>query len=134
MPDSDLRILIVEDEPLVGHLFESVLSEDGYIVALVATGRAALRLVADYDYSVGVVDMSLPDLEGSEVIRLILVERPFMKILVVTGMMVGVMQGLALEAGANTVLAKPVSPNELRAAVFHLIDPANHWLATAPGN
>jgi len=29
MPDSEMRILIVEDEPFVGHLFESILSEDG---------------------------------------------------------------------------------------------------------
>jgi CheY-like chemotaxis protein len=69
--------------------------------------------------------MSLPDMEGAEAIRLILSERSHMKILAVTGMMVEAMQTIALRSGAIAVLGKPVRPAELRAAVFHMIDPTN---------
>jgi two-component system, repressor protein LuxO len=131
----EVRILIVEDEPLVGRLFESILSDDGYLVSVVRTGRAAFRQVTDNDYSVAIVDMSLPDMDGAEVIRMILSERPYMKVLAVTGMAVRAMQVIALEAGATDVLGKPLSPDELRSAVFHLIDPSDRWLTPmVPGD
>jgi DNA-binding response OmpR family regulator len=72
MTDREVRILIVEDDPSVGRLFERILSEEGYLVRLVGTGRAAARYAADYDCRVGIVDMSLPDMDGADVIRLIL--------------------------------------------------------------
>jgi len=79
--------------------------------------------------------MSLPDMDGADVIRLILSERPYMKILAVTGMMVGAVQTFALQAGATAVLGKPIGPNALRAVVFHLIDPTDCWLSKrATGN
>ena len=52
MPDHEVRVLIVEDGLLVGHLFESILTEDGYLVSRVGTGRAAAGRVADYDCTV----------------------------------------------------------------------------------
>ena len=74
-------------------------------------------------------------MEGADAMRLILKERPYMKILAVTGMMVGAVQIIALQAGTQAILGKPIRPNELRAAIFHLIDPADRWLATlAAGN
>jgi two-component system response regulator PhoP len=133
MPDYAIRILIAEDEPLVGHLFERILAEDGYITTLVHTGRAAIWQVVNHDYSVGIVDMSLPDMDGAETIRAILAERPYMRVLAVTGMLVRAMQTIALQAGATAVLGKPIYPDELRAAVFHLIDPTDRWLSIEAG-
>ena len=123
-----MRVLIVEDDPLVGSLFERILSEEGYVISLVRTGRDAIRQVSDSDCYLGIVDMSLPDMDGAYAIQLILSERPYMKILAVSGMLVEGMEAIALRAGAAAVLAKPASPNELRAAVFHLIDPTDRWM------
>jgi two-component system NtrC family response regulator len=128
MPVHELRILIVEDEPLVGRLFERILSDDGYLVRVVSRGRDAVRHIADHDYSVAIVDMSLPDMEGADVIRLILLERPYVKILAITGMEVYTMRLIAREAGAANLIGKPMSPDALRTAVFHLIDPGESWL------
>jgi two-component system NtrC family response regulator len=128
MPTRELRILIVEDEALVGRLFERILSDDGYIVRVVSRGRDAVRHIADNDYSIAIVDMSLPDIDGAEVIRMILLERPYLKVLATTGMAVSAMTKIALQAGAADIVGKPISPNALRTAVFHLIDPAKSWL------
>jgi DNA-binding response OmpR family regulator len=127
----EIRILIVEDDGLVGRIFQRILSEEGYLITLVGTGRSAASYAADYDYSAAIVDMSLPDMDGADAIRLILSERPYMKILAVTGMMVETMQIIAFRSGATAVIGKPVGPAELCAAVFHMIDPSDCWLSGA---
>ena len=63
------RILIVEDDASVRRLFEHVLSEDGYYVTSVGTGRHALLVLRDVAFDAVIVDMSLPDLDGPEALQ-----------------------------------------------------------------
>jgi len=128
MPETP-RILIVDDNAEVAGLFERTLSEDGYIVGVVHTGRGAVGAITDRDYALAIIDMSLPDMEGADVIRLIHAECPSVRILAVSGFMSRAMEIIALTAGANAVIGKPVRLEELRTAVYRAIDPGDYWLA-----
>ena len=123
------RILIVEDESGVRRLFEQVLSEDGYLVTSVATGRHALLVSRDVVFDLAIVDMSLPDLEGPDVIRRILEEAPHIKAIAVSGLMEGPMRTLAALAGAIAVFQKPITPKTLREGIFAVLDPSLSWRA-----
>jgi response regulator receiver domain-containing protein len=74
------RILIVDDEPSVRTFFDRVLSEDGYYVDAVGTARQALRALCDRAFEVALVDLSLPDGDGVELMRQMRAEAPFLRI------------------------------------------------------
>ena len=63
------RILIVDDGPEVRAFFEQTLLEDGYYVTAVGTARHGLRALSDGEFQVVVLDFSLPDGDGLEVVR-----------------------------------------------------------------
>jgi CheY-like chemotaxis protein len=104
-----------------------VLSEDGYLVTVVGTARHALRAVGDGAFEVALIDLSLPDTDGIELLRQIRTELPHLKILAISGFLVGGMPEVALAAGATATLAKPASPARLRKAVYGLLEPSGRW-------
>lgn len=121
------RILIVDDEPSVRVFFEQILSEDGYFVVAVGTVRQALRTIADHAFELALVDLSLPDGDGLELVRQLRMELPYLKILATSGFLVGTMPEVAMAAGATETLSKPTTGSELRCAVFRLLEPSGQW-------
>jgi len=79
------------------------------------------------------VDMSLPDLAGSDVIREVLAEFPHVKAIAMSGVMEGQMRDLASRAGALAVFQKPITPRALRETVFAALDPSFAWKGRAEG-
>lgn len=121
------RILVVDDEPSVQLLLEQVLTEVGYYVTVAANGRLALAQVRSREFDVVLIDLSLPDQDGIEVMRQIRSESPHTPILAVSGYMVGDMPEKAIEAGATGTLRKPSSPEKILTAVYSLIAPRSTW-------
>lgn len=74
------------------------------------------------------LDFSLPDGDGLEVVRQIRGEHPHVSILAVSGFMVGDMPSVALAAGATATLMKPLLPCELLNTVYRLLDPSGVWM------
>jgi DNA-binding response OmpR family regulator len=122
------RILIVDDEPEVRAFLEQALSEDGYYVTAVATARHGLRALSDGEFQVVILDFSLPDADGLEVVRQIRGEHPDLSILAISGFMVGDMPSIALAAGATATLLKPTIPCEFLNTVYRLLDPSEGWM------
>jgi two-component system invasion response regulator UvrY len=125
------RILIVDDEPSVRALFEEVLSGDGYYITAVGTARQAMRTLRDFEFDLVILDMSLPDRDGAELLGHIRSESPHLRILAASGFMAGGMHDIAISAGATATLAKPTTPHELRQAVYQLLDSSCTWMGTA---
>jgi len=125
------RILVVEDDGIVRQFLETVLGQDGYYITAVATGRHALRIVREMHFEVVLVDMSLPDWDGPNLIREILSDLPHLKTLAMSGAMGASMRGLAIQAGADAICQKPVTPEELRRHVYRLLDPSLSWARKA---
>src|SRR6266550_707508 len=112
LPGLAPRILIIDDEPVVQHLFGMILSKDHYSITKVTTGRSALRAVSETQFDLIILDMSLPDYDGPTLMGLLQAKCPFTKILATSGDMSGVFeQYIARVAGAT--LAKPATPRAL---------------------
>ncbi len=109
-------ILIVDDDPLIVRLLRLHLERAGYHTRSVATGQAALDLVADAVPDLVILDLMLPVLDGYAVCEQI---RAFSLVPVVMltakGEQVDKLRGF--EAGADDYLTKPFSPQELLARV-----------------
>jgi two-component system KDP operon response regulator KdpE len=128
------RILVVDDEPAVRALFDHLLSEDGYLVSAVGTAREALQALSDTTYELALIDLSLPDADGLEVVRQIRSEFPELIILAASGFMVGSVPAKAIAAGATATLRKPMKPRRLRDAVYLLLDPFGGCFGLEPAN
>jgi DNA-binding response OmpR family regulator len=124
------RILIVDDEPSVRTFFDRVLSEDGYYVDAVGTARQALRALGDGAFEVVLVDISLPDIDGVKLMRQMRMDAPYLRILATSGFLVGTMVDVVMMAGATATLEKPTTPDELRNAVYRLLEPSGGWCGT----
>ncbi len=116
------RILVVDDEPSVRLFLDQVLSEVGYHVTLVGTSRQALAQVSSREFDVAILDLSLPDEDGIELIRQMRSASRGLGILAISGFMVGDMSNQALAAGATDTLLKPTSPEMLLHKVYQLIE------------
>jgi CheY-like chemotaxis protein len=125
------RILIVDDEPNVRNLFLTILAEDGYYVTAVATARHALLVLREREVELVILDLSLPDADGLELVREIHAEFPYTRVLAVSGFMDKAMHGIASSAGATATLAKPTTPRKFRDAVYRSLDGSCSWLGSA---
>lgn len=64
-----LKVLVVEDDPINQYVAKSLLENKGYQVDIAATGQAALNLYQANHYAVILMDMGLPDIQGTDVTR-----------------------------------------------------------------
>ena len=112
-------VLIADDHKIVRDGLKRILSAQGDmdVAAEAASGDEALALVRANDYNVAVLDMSMPGLAGIDLIKRLKVEKPKLKILVLS--MHGEQQyaARALKAGASGYLNKDSAAEQLVGAV-----------------
>ncbi len=110
-------ILIVDDEPNIVQLARMYLERDGFRVASVGDGKAALEAVARQKPALMVLDIMLPEMDGLEVCRRLRAQDSPLPILMLTARDDDVDKILGLELGADDYLTKPFNPRELVARV-----------------
>lgn len=109
-------VLIVDDEPQVRRYLRTSLQAHGYRTLEAATGAEALRMASQYVPDVVLLDLGLPDLDGTEVTRRMR-EWTRVPILVISARGQESDKVHALDAGADDYLTKPFGFAELLARV-----------------
>lgn len=123
------RVLVVDDEPQIVRALRINLRARGYEVDAAPDGRSALDLAARRHPDVIVLDLGLPDMEGSEVIRGL---RGWsnVPIIVLTARHASEEKVETLDVGADDYVTKPFGMDELlarlRAAVRRAAPPEEH--------
>lgn len=108
--------LVVDDDPAVLALLRTTLGTDSFRVLEARDGTTALRLAADYNPDLVLLDLGLPDLDGVEVCRR-LREWFAGPIVVLSARDQEIQKVQALDAGADDYMTKPVALDELRARI-----------------
>jgi two-component system, OmpR family, KDP operon response regulator KdpE len=120
------RILVVDDEPAIRRALSTNLTRHGFRVADAETGQGALDAFTSFRPDLLVLDLSLPDFDGFEVIKSIR-ERSNTPIIVLSVRGGERDKVSALDLGADDYLTKPFSVNELlariRVALRHIVNP-----------
>ena len=108
------RILVVEDEEAVRELVCSVLSDHGYDVASAEDGRRAMTLAQEqsYEFDLLVSDVVMPHVSGPEVARQLLIHRPDLRVLFMSGYAEDAFSRGDLARDAE-ILPKPFTPQRL---------------------
>jgi two-component system copper resistance phosphate regulon response regulator CusR len=112
-----MKILVVEDDRIVGQYVKRGLDEQGYHADLVDDGLEALRLIAGGHYDLVVLDLRLPGMTGFEVLRTIRDRGITSPVLVLTAQDAVDHKVQALRAGADDYVTKPFAFEELLARV-----------------
>ena len=116
-----MRVLLVEDEPLIGEATREVLEDEAFAVDLATTGSHADELMAVNDYDVAILDWSLPPPTGIELLRRWRAAGVAVPVLMLTARADVTDRVAGLDAGADDYLAKPFAFDELLARVRALL-------------
>jgi type II secretory ATPase GspE/PulE/Tfp pilus assembly ATPase PilB-like protein/ActR/RegA family two-component response regulator len=118
------RILLVDDDADARLLMRSILVKDGYEVEEAEDGHRAMEILgADPDYSLVILDLAMPGLDGRQVLDLIRgsVSTSALPVLVRTGTGSDKLEAELLEAGADDYVEKSVDPERLLARVHAVL-------------
>ena len=110
------RILLVDDEPAIQRSVGLLLRARGYDVQIAGTGAEALDMSAHQQPDLVVLDLGLPDLEGTEVCRRIRASSQ-VPIVVLSARGAEADKVNALDLGADDYVTKPFGPDELLARI-----------------
>ena len=116
-----MRLLVVEDENALREQIVQLVESEKYACDSAADGREALFLGSEYDYDLAIIDLGLPLLDGTQLIKQLRAKSRNFPILILTarGSWQDKVEGL--EAGADDYLTKPFHPEELRARLHALL-------------
>ena len=109
-------VLVVEDEPDIRRFIETSLRAAGYAVESASTGRDALALLAKRQAALLVLDLGLPDIDGTDVIRAVRAHSAT-PIIVLSAQTDEPQKIRALDLGADDYLTKPFGVGELLARI-----------------
>ena len=111
------RVLIADDDPVIRHWLTSILEGEGHSVVSTNDGRDAYRLLqGDANFAGAVFDMSMPYLQGSDLIRFMRTEKRLMRIpvMLITAESDVKLVATGFAAGATILLPKPFTRNRLQ--------------------
>jgi nitrogen-specific signal transduction histidine kinase/DNA-binding NarL/FixJ family response regulator len=117
------RILVVDDEKALVTLVTEILNDLGYAAKGFTSSAIALDTfnAAPQRFDAVITDESMPGMSGSELIRNVRTRRPTIPILLVSGYLSAAVVRRAYEAGADDVLRKPLSAQELGTSLARLL-------------
>jgi DNA-binding response OmpR family regulator len=113
------RALIVEDDPAIRRLVERLLARRGIEVDVASDGRTALERLAAVRYSVVILDLMVPELDGFEIIDFIKRSGANLPVAVVSAVSQQALTKLDLDV-VKVVISKPFDVDELTKAVLTL--------------
>lgn len=116
-----MRILVVEDEPLLQEAIAEGLKLYGYAVDTCGDGESAYEQLFVENYDLVVLDLNLPKMDGLAVLEKIRAEKPDLKILILSARSTVSDKVKGLDLGANDYLAKPFDFAELMARIRSLL-------------
>jgi CheY-like chemotaxis protein len=118
------RILVVDDDPMVGATIEVLLQRQGFHVTLADGGEAGLLALETQTFEVMLVDIFMPHMRGFESIRIFHERAPSVPLIAMSGYAFAATASpspdflrMALELGATRCLRKPFTPDVLLATI-----------------
>ena len=106
------RILIVDDDESIREVLTSILTDEGYIVDAVDTGEKAIKATHEKFYNLVLIDIRLPDMEGTKLLTELKDTVPKMRKIIITGYPTLQNAIEAVNRGADAYIVKPINMDE----------------------
>ena len=116
-----MRVLLVEKDLVAARAITLMLKGASAVVDQTDSGLDSLELLRHYEYDIVLLDLSLPDIEGLEVVRRMRVARNDTPVLVLSGVTMPEARVKALSLGADDFITKPYDKAELLARMHAIV-------------
>ncbi len=116
-----MRVLLIEDDASTARAIELMLKSEGFNVYATDLGEEGVDLGKIYDHDIILLDLSLPDMSGFEVLRSLRVSKVETPILILSGHADTANKVKGLGIGADDYLTKPFHRNELVARIRAIV-------------
>jgi DNA-binding NtrC family response regulator len=111
------RIMVIDDEKIVGDMAKLSLETDGFAVETFLNGEAALARLKEQSFDVVVTDYKMKGIDGMEVLRIVKKQYPGTKVIMITAFANLDAAIEALRGDVHDFFPKPVKINELKASI-----------------
>jgi two-component system response regulator PilR (NtrC family) len=115
------KILILDDEPIVGERLKASLERVGFAVDAFSSSQEALQRLKEEYYDILVTDLKMSGPDGMEVLRTARRVRPGIKSVVITGFATIETAEEARQSGAVEFIAKPFRISQLKSLLMSLV-------------
>lgn len=112
-----MRLLIAEDDPMLGDGLRRALQRSGYTVDLAVTGEEAMAATRTQDYALILLDLGLPNISGMEALKALRGRRDPTPVIILTARDRPEQKVEGLDAGADDYVVKPFDLDELLARI-----------------
>ncbi len=116
-----MRILLIEDDIIVTRGIEMILKREGFNVYTTELGEEGVDLAKLYDYDLILLDLSLPDMSGTEVLRALRNAKVATPVMILTGSAEVETKVRSFGGGADDYLTKPFHHEELVARIHAIV-------------
>ncbi|HSV49315.1 MAG TPA: response regulator [Candidatus Acidoferrales bacterium] len=106
-------ILVVDDDKSILRTFTRILQKSGYEIDTAETGKEAMEKTENRQYDLALVDIRLPDMDGTDLLAKLKKQLQHTVKIMITGFPSLETGVKALDEGADAYLVKPVKPQEL---------------------
>jgi len=110
MENQQIKMLIIDDEEMLGEIVKDYFEDLGIAVKQVVSGKEGIDELLENDYDVALVDLRLPDTSGTDLISRVSRERDHIKFFIFTGSLDFILNEEMLSLGLSdeSVIYKPV--------------------------
>ena len=116
------RVLVVDDDAVVGRSINRVLSGEGYQVRESLSGSEALEELDHQQYDLVFTDIRMPGIDGLEMAARIKVSQPNLPVLVITGYGTEAKEQKARDLGVSGFLRKPLTPEMIESVTLKAME------------
>jgi len=121
------KVLVVDDDAVVGKSFNRVLSEKkGYVVTTVENAHEALKQMREQSFDVVFTDIKMPGMDGVELAERVKASQPWTPVVIITGYGTTENEARAKAAGVSEFVRKPLSPEMIEQSAEQALQGAVH--------
>ena len=116
------KVLVADDEPVICRTCQRILTDEGYAVETVGSGREALKHLECDQYDVLLMDLKMPEVSGMDVLREVRARALDTAVIVMTGYATVQTAVESMKLGAFDYVPKPFTPDELTIVVRNALE------------
>lgn len=122
MSDANTRLLVVDDEPIVGKRLKQVFDKIGFEVETYTDSTSALAAIKNKSFDIVVTDLKMEGIDGIEVLKRVRATNPGTRVIIITGYASADTAELAHQHGVFAFLAKPFRLDELKQVIYRAVE------------
>ncbi len=120
------RIIVIDDEPIVGERLKPFLEKDGLVVEIFSDPKKALARLEEGGFDIVVTDIRMGEVNGVQIMEHVVSSAPESIVVIITGYATIELARESLAKGAFDFIAKPFKLKEIRKTVQRAVEALEH--------